>query len=343
MKFLKKRWLIIVIFFLIIGFIFFKVSSNTTSGTNGKKQTSYKVKRQNLKESLSLSGTIDAEEHVTLRFSTSGRMVWVGVKQGDYVKKYQAVASLDKREVEKNLEKSLRDYSKERWDFEEDKQVTYRSVFTDSAKRILEKNQFDLDKAILDVEIKQLAIEYATLISPIEGIVTHVGSPYTGVNITPAQAEFEIVNPKTIYFSATADQNDVVELKQGEEGEIVLDAYPDLTLKGKIYIVSFVPKEDETGTVYQVKLVLDESNEDYRYRFGMTGDASFTIREIKNVLAVPTKYVKSEKKPDGTLIREYVLKKENGRKVKTTVEVGEDVDEYTIITSGLKEGDVVYD
>lgn len=342
-EFLKKRWYIIVIILAIIGFIFLRVKSNTTSGTNGKKQTTHKAKRQNLKETLSLSGSVDAEERAILRFQSSGKMVWVGVKQGDYVKKYQAVASLDQREIQKNLEKALRDYSKERWDFEEDRQVTYRSVFTDTAKRILEKNQFDLDKAVLDVEIKQFAIEVSTLVSPIEGIVTRIGSPYAGVNITPSQAEFEIINPKTIYFSGTADQNDVVRLKQDEKGEIVLDAYPDITLKGKIYMISFVPKTDETGTLYQVKLALTQRNDDYKYRFGMTGDASFTIREIKNVLAVPTKFVKTEKKPDGTLIREYVLKKINGNQEKTTVEIGEDVDEYTIITSGLKEGDMVYD
>lgn len=337
MKFLKKRWLIIVIFLLIAGFIFFRVSSNTTSGTNGKKQTPYTVKRQNLKETLSLSGTVDAEEHTVLRFATSGRMVWIGVKEGDYIKKYQAVASLDKREVEKNLEKVLRDYSKERWDFEEDKQVTYRSDFTDTAKRILEKNQFDLDKAVLDVEIKQLAIEYATLVSPIEGVVVRIGSPYAGVNITPAQAEFEIVNPKTIYFSATADQNDVVKLKQDKLGEIVLDAYPDTTLTGKIYMISFIPETDETGTVYQVKLALQENSDDYRYRFGMTGDASFTIREIKNVLAVPSGYIKTEKN------KEYVMIKKNGNQVKTYITAGEEIDGDFIITSGLKEGDIVYD
>lgn len=332
-NFLKKRWWMVVIILLIIGFIFYQ----QTVLTKGKKETSYKVKRETLKEELSLSGKIDAEEKVTLRFQTSGRLSWVGVKEGDYVKKYQAIATLDQREVQKNLEKALRDYAKERWDFEEDKEVTYKSaVKTDTVRRILEKNQFDLDKAVADVEIKQLAVEYSSLISPIEGIVIKIGSPYAGVNVTPTQAEFEIINPKTVYFSATAEQTDVVRLKQGMTGEIILDAYPDLKISGKIERISFVPKTGETGTVYEVKLAINDQNEDYKYRFEMTGDVSFILKEKSNVLAIPANYIKKEKN------KRYVWQKTNGKKIKTYIKIGEEIDGNIIITSGLREGDVVY-
>ena len=81
----------------------------------------------------------------------------------DRVKAYQAIAQLDSREVQKNLEKVLRDYSAERNDFEEMWRVTYKGIkdpqtaLTDTVKRILEKNQWDLEKAVLDVELKHLA------------------------------------------------------------------------------------------------------------------------------------------------------------------------------------------
>jgi macrolide-specific efflux system membrane fusion protein len=330
---LKKRWYIAVIILFVIGFIFYQ----QVVLTKGEKEIPYKIKRQTLKEELSLSGKIDAAEKVTLRFQTSGRLSWVGVKEGDFVKKYQTMATLDQREMQKNLEKALRDYSKERWDFEEDKQVTYRSVFTDTAKRILEKNQFDLDKAVMDVEIKQLAIEYATLVSPIEGIVTRVGSPYAGVNITPAQAEFEIINPKTVYFSATAEQTDVVKLRQGASGEIILDAYPDVKIRGKIDRISFIPKTGETGTVYEVKLTISDQNEDYKYRLEMSGDVNFILKERSNIFAIPSNYIRKEKN------KRYVWKKTNGKRVKTYIKIGEEVDNSIIVTSGLKEGDVIYD
>ncbi len=86
MNFFKKKWYVVVIILVIIGLVYFKIGSNAKGAKNGKKQTSYVVKRQNLKETLSLSGSIDAEEKATLRFQSSGRLSWVGVKEGDYVR-----------------------------------------------------------------------------------------------------------------------------------------------------------------------------------------------------------------------------------------------------------------
>ncbi len=348
MNFFKKRWYVVLIILAVVGLLFVRVRSSNTNGSNGKKQTKYVVKRQNLKETLSLAGSIDAEEHAVLRFQSSGRLSWVGVKEGDYVKKYQGIASLDQRELKKTLEKYLNTYVNERYDFEQthddswQKQYALSDGLKREAERIIKKSQNDLNNTVLDVELKNLSLEYASLWTPIEGIVTKVGSPFAGVNVTPTQAEFEIINPKTIYFSATADQNDVVKLKEGENSEIILDAYPDKPLLGKIKMISFLPKEGETGTVYEVKIMLGEINDSYRYRFGMTGDASFTVREIKDALYIPTKYVKSEKK-EGMLMQNYVLKKVKNNQIKATIEIGEEINDNIIITSGLRAGDTVYD
>lgn len=350
MQFFKKRWYLIVIFLIIIGGIFFKINSDKASGKAAKKQSTYVVKRKNLEETLSLSGSINAEEHTILRFQTSGMLTWVGVKEGDYVKKYQGVASLDQKELQKNLTKYLNTYMKSRWDFEttrETEDIKNIGGLSEDARRAalrtLDKAQFDLNNSVIDVELKDIALKFAYLYTPIEGIVTKVESPYAGVNITPVQAEFEIINPKTIYFSATADQSDVVKLRQDAEGDVVLDSYPNSKLKGKVYMISFVPKTGETGTVYSVKIALQEPNDDYRYRYGMTGDASFKIREIKDVLSIPTKFIKAEKNPEGTLDKKYVLKKVNGSQAKAYIQIGEEMDDNTIVTAGLKEGDLIYD
>ncbi|HPA35669.1 MAG TPA: biotin/lipoyl-binding protein, partial [Chitinophagales bacterium] len=64
------------------------------------------------------------------------------VKEGDLVKKGQAIASLDQRELKKRLEKELNDYMTVRWDFEQThedyKDYKDRYLLTDEMKRILE-------------------------------------------------------------------------------------------------------------------------------------------------------------------------------------------------------------
>lgn len=295
------------------------------------------VKRGNITQELTLSGKIDADEHATLQFQTGGQLAWVGVKEGDYVQKYQTVASLDQRQLKKTLEKKLNDYMNQRWDFEQTKDDYKDSITTDRIKRILEKSQFDLNNSVLDVELQSLSVELANLWTPIEGIVTRVDMPYTGVNIyLPSQAQFEITNLKTLFFDVTADQTEVVDLKEGNTATVVLDSYSNSQLKGVIKNISFSPKKDETGTVYQAKVTFGETNnKNYNFRLGMTGDATFVTAKRNNVLYLPLNFVKSDDKG------KYVLL--GNEKKKTYIKTGLETETDTEITQGLKAGDIVYD
>lgn len=340
LKFLKKRWYLILIIILIIGYLFYK---NNLSKTKTDKENSYIVKRENLKETLSLSGEIDAEEKVALKFQTSGRLVWVGVKEGDYVKKYQTLATLDQRDIRNRLTKYLNTFAVSRNNFEQTKddnwnlQYDLSGSIRQEAERVLKNNQYNLENAVLDVEYQNLSVEYASLWTPIEGIVTHVDTPFAGVNITPAGAEFDIVNPKTLFFSVTAEQGDLINLKEGMTGKIVFDAYPDQEFIGQVYFIAFSPKQGETGTVYEVRLNLDERAMKLALRLEMTGDISFDLKEKKNALAVPSRYIKQDKKGD------YVEMVTNGKKVKKYIKKGEEIDSKFEIIQGLTEGNVVYD
>jgi len=226
-------------------------------------------------EPLVLPGKITAEKSVDLKFATSGKLVWVGVKVGDRVKRGQAIASLDRRELEKRLKKEMNDYLSERWDFEQT-QDNYREVkeqhlLTDTIKRILDKAQFDLNNAVLDVEIAQLAVEYATITSPIDGIVTRVDQPVAGVQITPATAVFTIVDPNSLYFEAEADEEEVVQIKEGMKGKIVLDAYSNQEIDSQITLIEFAPISEKGAPTYAVHCQLPEEL-DLDLRLGMNGE-----------------------------------------------------------------------
>jgi RND family efflux transporter MFP subunit len=335
-EFLKKRWYFLAIILLVFVLIFTQTQAK-------KKEVEEKmmVKKQNLKETLTLSGEIDAEEKVSLKFQTSGRLAWVGVKEGDYVKKYQAIASLDKRDLKNRLDKYLNNYLKQRNSFEQTKddyEETYEFSTGDlhkRAKRILENSQYDLNSAVLDVEYQNLFLEYADLWTPIEGVVTHIDIPKAGVNITPANAVFEIVNPKTLYFSATVEQADVVNLKERMKGKLTLDSFSDFEDEVKISYISFSPKSGETGTVYEVKLELSDKTKKLPLRLGMTGDVEFLIKEKNKVIALPSRFIKKDKKGS------YVFVKKNNKKIKKYIEIEEEIDGKIVIKSGLNEGEII--
>lgn len=317
----------------VLGFGAYKIFGPKTE----TKVTPYTVKRHTLKETLSLSGEIDAEEKATLRFQTSGYLSWVGVKEGDTVKQFQVLASLDQAELQRNLRKYLNTYMSERWDFETTKNSSGdAAAMTTAVRRAFEKAQFDLNNSVLDVELKDIALKYANLWTPIDGVVTRVAAPNAGVNITPTQAEIDVVNPATLYFSATADQTEVAKLTASMSGVITLDAFGDQPINGTISTISFIPKAGETGTVYEVKLNLPapaQSGVEAALRLGMTGDVDFIIKELPDVLSVPSKYLKTE---NG---KKYVLKQNNE---KVYVAIGEEMDGDVEIKEGLKENDIIH-
>ena len=156
----------------------------------------------------------------------------------------------------------------------------------------------------------------------------------TYVNITPSGAEFEVINPDTLYFSFTADQTEVIKLKEGMKANITLDSYPEEKIQGDIYYVSFVPKTGETGTVYEGRIKIP-GNKGMKYRFGMTGDSEFVMGEKSNVIVVLDKFIKSEGD------KKYVWRKKNGKEEKVYIKTGLEMDGVIEALSGVKEGDII--
>jgi RND family efflux transporter MFP subunit len=297
------------------------------------------VKRATFIKTIASSGKTKAARAVELKFQTSGKLTWVGVKEGDQVSAYQAIASLDRREVQKNLEKALRDYSSERNDFEETWRVTYKgtknpdSALTDTVKRILEKNQWDLEKAILDVELKHLSLEYSTLVTPIAGIVTRVDTPIAGVNITPATAVFEVVDPDSLVFEASVDEVDAANIAIGKMATVTLDAFSDSPFPGSVSNIAFAAKTSSGGaTVFPVEIAIATSS---AIRIGMNGDVAIITQTQEDALVIPTEAVRENGKGS------FVYKKEGKTYKKAAVELGARSDGEVVVMSGLTEGDEV--
>lgn len=339
MKYLKRFWWIVLLGFLAGGGLMWWKNGQDKE----LKASTYTVKKQNITETLSLSGEVDAKEKADVKFQTSGLLIWVGVKEGDSVKKYQALASLDKRELTNSLNQYMNLFLKERWDFEQgvddnkDWQTKGMSdAARDAVKRTLDKNQYDLNNAVLAYEAKNLAIKFATIFAPFAGIVTKVDVSQPGTNITPAGAVFSIVNPASLFFSATADQTEVSTLKEGMAGVMVLDSFPNKEFKAVVERVGFVPKEGESGTVYELIINFDPREFRDSIKMGMTGDINFILKEKKDILAIPEAYVE---KKDHKL---FVIKLVNGRQEKIEVIEGDTIEGMVEIKEGLNEKDVIY-
>jgi RND family efflux transporter MFP subunit len=318
---------------IIAGFRFFSKSKNTrlietATATIG-----------NIEEVLTISGQIDASTKSTLRFPLSGKIVWIGISEGQAVKKWQALASLDRTSLAAT---STNAYYKYLAADANAKLVEDQVKGHDTDENLTQKNtrvaaQSARDQAWENWKQAEHDLANSTLFSPIDGLAVGVPQLTAGSIIsTPTQAEFLLVDPNSVYFSATADQTEVGKLVAGQSGELVLDAYPNMTIPGTVSVIGFSPKTGETSTVYEVKFNLNLQNQNYKYKLGMTGDLSFVAAKKTGVLIIPGKFVKLEGD------KKYVYK-DTKMKTKTPVETGLETDTGIEIVSGLSEGEVVYE
>jgi len=326
----KKLSIVLIITLLAVSFYFYR-----TRAKNAKLETTT-VKRGNVVEDLILSGEIKAIEHAELTFETSGRIVYIGVKEGDKVQKGQLLGKLDTTSLNANYQTALATLRAaeaavdkvhdDLKDHDTDETFTQRDTRTAA--------EATKDKAYEAVVAAERALKGASIYAPFEGIVTFVANPFPNVFIPYTQKQFEIVNPKTIYFKVSGDQTEVTRMHEGQAVTVVLDSFPDKDIKGTIQKIAFAPDPEEMGAVYEIQVALEDI-EGLDYRLGMTGDAVFILNEANNVLYVPTSFINSDKEG------KYILS--NGGKKKIYIELGTEGEERTEIKGDINEGDVIYD
>ncbi len=338
-KITKRRIVFAIIAFLIFGAV---MAYRNFSKSRKEEPQSAQIQKGTVTDNLILSGTILADEHVNLQFQASGLLTYVGVKEGDLVKKGKVIASLDSKSLKKSFQKYMNIYTKTRNTFEQAFDDNQNYLIEPDAEererlsRVLWGVQMDLNNSVLDVEITDIAVRLSSLVSPITGVVTKITDPLPGININAGQTRFEIVNPSTIFFEVVADQTEVTLLKLDQEVAIILDSFPDMKINGKVKLISYTPDPTESGTVYQVKVVLDDPFEiESGIRIGMTGDAKFLLAKKDNVLYVPSGFVNSDSQ--GT----YINLGSAGNRV--YVQTGLEGEEVIEIIGSFAEGDTVFD
>lgn len=324
---LRSRWkLLAILAVVVVAAGFFLYQRQQSSQPN---LTFIKPEYTTLTKTLEVSGVVDAKEKAALRFAAGGKIVYLGAKEGDWVRKGQTIASIDQRELQKRLQQDLNAYVRERWDWESTQDATDYDVEDLETRRDIDQQQTQLHDTVLDVEIRNIAITNAYLNAPFAGVL--VASPVTvpGVHVTGGEA-FEIINPSTLVFKAAVDEADIGLVKLGQTGDINLDAYNDQPISATVSAISYRSQQASSGTVFVIDLPLVGENLVNRYRLGMNGDVVLNIETKENVLAIPL---------DATRTREgktYV----DVRTGETTfeereIQVGLETDDMIEVISGL--------
>ena len=297
------------------------------------------IKKGKLIESISASGEIKADKYANMSFPTSGKISWLGVKEGDSVRKWQGLASLDRTPLDaayQQARSNLRKYEAN-LDYVHDSLKGKEKTETYAERNTRTTAETSHDYYHDALRTAEYNLKNAVLVAPFNGIVTNFAEGISeGINISFSTTVFSVVDPKTIYFDADVGETDVTKLKVGQKASIKLDAYPDEEIEAKIERIGFESITTSTGgTGYKVRISLPE-NDNMKFRLGMNGDVNFIIDEKENVITVPQTAIGEE----GDTSYVWIIDS-SSRARKTLVETGSSSIDEIEIKSGLEEGEII--
>lgn len=317
----KKISLVVFIALLIVGFLVWP---------KGAKPILTEVaKNQDVVKTVSVTGKIDSDSINNLTFQFGGKIIYLGAKEGDSVKKWQAIASLDQNQLQASFRQAQQDFiaakaaSQQYYD--------NHTNATESNEEKVQRTAIDAaqNKAYDQMMKVQQDLNNSTLYSPIDGILTSMGVNSTGVNVTSATV-FTVTDPAALTFNMDVDETDVGSVKSGQDVTVTLDAFPNNPVKLSIQNIAFVSHTTTSGgNAFAVKAIIPSNS---GYRIGMNGNADIIVAKKNNVLAIPASSIFDDN---------YVYVKNDGSFEKRKVRLGLQSDTLAQVLEGVSDGEIV--
>jgi len=367
---ISKVWILvaIVVVLAVVAFLL--------SGNKKKEQVQFntaEVAPANIVNTVSATGTIEPVTSVTVGTQVSGIVSKLYVDYNSVVKKGQVIAELDKSNLtsELNSAKASLEQSKASLASAESS-LSYQTANFRRNKALYQKGLIsgnDYESARLSyqtalanvssardqvasaqeqVKKAQTNLSYATITSPIDGIVlsksVEEGQTVAASFSTPTL--FTIAKDLTnMQVVADVDEADIGNVKVGERVTFTVDAYPDNTFSGTVKQVR--QEATTTNNVVTYSVVITAPNADLKLKPGLTATVTIYTQENKGVLSVPSKALRftPEKETVGDMkIKDIANAKnkvwtiEGNTVVAHRVNIGMTDGSHTQILSGIRRG-----
>lgn len=255
----------------------------------------------NIMNSITATGTIEPVTSVTVGTQVSGIVSKLFVDYNSVVKKGQVIAELDKTNLmsQLNTAKTQLATAQSQLNYQTANYKRYKTLFEkglvaaddfDNAKLSYTQAKEQVASAKEEVQRAQTNLGYATITSPIDGVVlsksveegqTVAASFSTPELFTIAQ---DLTNMQVV---ADVDEADIGDVKEGERVTFTVDAYPDDIFEGEVKQVR--QEATTTNNVVTYEVVISAPNADLKLKPGLTANVTIYTAERKGVLSVPSK------------------------------------------------------
>jgi RND family efflux transporter MFP subunit len=304
---------------------------------------------------LTASGYVVARRKAAVASKGTGTLVFLGVDEGDKVKKGQVIARLEDSDVAASLERARENLRVAEADLNEAKQSLERTRILlkqelvaqadyDLAEARYKRVVATIDAAKFGVKEAQVAVDNTRIIAPFDGTVLkknadvgEIVAPLAGAASSKA-AVVTIADMSSLEVDADVSEANITRVIPEQACEITLDAYPQQRYPG--YVTKIVPTADRAKATVLVKIKFREY--DQKVLPEMSAKVSFLAAgagknpaDEKALLTVPAAAVATRSG------RAVVYQVRDDRAFEIPVTTGQKLAGLIEITAGLKDGDKI--
>ncbi len=304
---------------------------------------------------LTASGYVVARRKAAVASKGTGRLVFLGVEEGDKVKKGQVIARLEDADVVAARERERHNLRLAEADLYDAKRNLERTrillekemvaqVEYDVADARYKRITASIEAAKYALREAEVAVENTRIIAPFDGTVLkknadigEIVAPLAGA-VSSKAAVVTIADMSSLEVDADVSEANITRVTPEQNCEITLDAYPQHRYPG--YVSNIVPTADRAKATVMVKIKFKEYDQRVLPEMGakITFLAAGSTADTTNVKPLLTVSAAAVATREG---RQVVYQIADDRAVEVGVTTGRKVGNSVEITGGLKEGDKV--
>jgi multidrug efflux system membrane fusion protein len=254
-------------------------------------------------QSVYATGTVEPTVMVPISARSAARLVELAADEGSVVAKGQVLAKLENDDLRRAIEMAEAEERYAKAEFDRLGVLAGRQVV---ARTAYDRAKADWEKARAAAAQAAALAGYLQLVAPADGTIIRRDGEI-GQMIGANQTVFWLSCCAPLRISAEVDEEDIAQVRPGQEVLIRGDAYPGRLFHGKVQAVT--PKGDPVARSYRVRISLTA---DTPLMIGMTTETNIVLRQSEHALLLPAGAVQQDK----------VWRVENGRLHPNNVTVG---------------------
>ena len=293
--------------------------------------TTQTLESKDFNRMVEVQASVVSDDQVFVSSETGGRLLSVLVKEGQYVKRGQLVATVDlqsmkdqKSELETSmsLAKEVYDRQKRLWDQNIGSEIQYLQA----------KNNYDrMQKTMATLETQ---LRKANIYAPISGVVD-MEFLKAGELAAPGAPIVQMFNPNKLKITADIPETYLGKVKQGDKVEVTIPAI-DQNMMKKITLLGRTI--DASNRTFKVEVATDSKNNTIKPN--LLAELKFNDYSKKDAVTVPLEIVQQEVSGKKFV---FTAGKRDGKDVatKSYVVTGEGYEGNIVIEEGLSAGDQI--